>query len=219
MAKLDLASTLMKSVAPTPPAATKVQPAPIAEEQSAPAHLVALPVDSPDTEAPLEDTPSDSRPDSPQEEKPTTPSRARTAPRVKAPAPKQASDSTEAVTTGMAIELPVDIDQRLAAYIEATRKTHPTVLLDAVESTYEQLPDLIREALGDEPAPKVSLFNRTPMQVSTRRLPRGEEKVRRTVKLTASNRALLDELAVKLGAPSRTFLVVTAYDAYLPKLS
>jgi len=220
MAKLDLATALKASVAPTPVTATDedTEPAGDEREPSAPAKLVALPhEDQPVGQAPTA-TPAEAEAATVTASPTPTPTRSRAPRKPKTPAARPAGEH-ELVVSGLAIELPVEIDRRLAAYIAKTKKSHHTVLLDAVEATYDRLPDLIRTALGedDEATPKVTLFNRAPL-VKPRPVHSGE-KVRRTLKVTASNRALLDELTERFGAPSRTFLIVTAYDAYLPQLN
>lgn len=127
-------------------------------------------------------------------------------------------DGREAGSKGVAVELPVDLDRRLTAYRIRTKKSHPTILLDAVEKTYEQLPGLIRKALGvEDESPRTNLFDRGPRVPAPIRLDEGVEKVRHTIRIAKPHRELLDSLTDQFGAPSRNFLIVTAYDAFLPK--
>jgi len=125
----------------------------------------------------------------------------------------------EPATAPFAIELPIPINERLTAYRNRTRKSHHAVLLDAVETTYPDLPELIRKALGrEEEAPAVSLFGRSSRLAAPAPVGLSEQKVIHRFRIRESNRQLLTELADSLGAPSRNFLIVTAYDAYLPHI-
>jgi len=109
------------------------------------------------------------------------------------------------------------IDRRMLAHQAATKKSLPTILMDAVESTYEQLPDLIAEATGriEEPA-RPSLFGRS--MASERRKVNAPEAptVRHTLRLSAHAVTVLDGLVDEMESPSRTLLMVTALDTYLP---
>lgn len=190
MAKLDLVTALKQSVATT-------------EDSEAPP--VAEPVTTADvaTEQPA-----------PAAKKRAPARRTRTEPRRNTPKTQEAQ---EAVSKGVAVELPVELDARLSAYRATTRKSHPTILLEAVERTYEQLPELIRTALGtDEDQPGVVLFDRGPRRPAPIPVDTGE-KVRHTIRIAEPHRELLDELTDRFEAPSRNFLIVTAYDAFLPK--
>jgi|GEM_PF-1809112 len=213
MAQLDLASALKKSVSPKP-----------APEEPRILHAVPQP------ETGAEDTPAASaeandatdalaaEANTVEEEEPTAVAPKAPKPR-KRTGPKRAPvdvSATEAMNVGIAIELPVDLDARLTSYRQATRKSLTATLLDAVESTYEQLPELIANATGRATAPKTNLFDRSPRLSMPVNFGEKTEKVRHTIRITASNRALLDEITEQFGAPSRNFLVVTAYDAYLP---
>lgn len=209
MAKLDLASTLKASVAPTPVAT---------EESSPPApKLVAVPAPPPEADEPVtaeEDAAAEVA-------VPATKATGTRKPRKQGQPRSQPAPAvdTEPASVGVALELPADLDKRLTAYRAKTRKSHPTVLLDAVEATYEQLPDLIRISLGrDEETPKTVLFGRAPRTPAPIQMGESGDKVRHSVRVTLSNRNQLDELTVQFGAPSRNFLIVTAYEAYLPQL-
>ena len=55
-------------------------------------------------------------------------------------------EERETATKGVPVHLPVPLNDRLQAYMAKTRKSHQTVLLDAVSATYKRLPELIRQA-------------------------------------------------------------------------
>lgn len=114
--------------------------------------------------------------------------------------------------------MPERIDARLSGFRAQTRKSHHAILLDAIESTYDELPGLIRTALGrdGEEEQRVNLFGRAPRTTALIPAETGP-KIRHTVRVTKSSRDLLDDLTARFEAPSRNFLVVTAYDAYLPQ--
>lgn len=134
------------------------------------------------------------------------------------PAEPVASEGPLSTAVQLIVELPEDVNKRLLAYKEKTRKSHTFILLRAVEMTYERLPELIREALGEEvePAP-IQLFERSARTSTPTRSDSDEPTVQHTIRTTLRNRESLTNLAEELGAPSRNFLLVTAYDAFLPK--
>ena len=55
-------------------------------------------------------------------------------------------EERETATKGVPVHLPVPLTDRRQAYMAKTRKSHQTVLLDAVSATYKRLPELIRQA-------------------------------------------------------------------------
>lgn len=101
-----------------------------------------------------------------------------------------------------------------------TRKSHQTVLLDALEATYHQLPELIEKATSgdaaEEPQERASLFARPsrPAPVSS-----GEPRIKHTVRVSPTNRKVLDSITAELKAPSRNLLIITAYEAFLPPIN
>lgn len=119
-------------------------------------------------------------------------------------------------TVGVPVHLPDDVNDRLLAWMTFTGRSHPVVLLDAIETVYEQLGDLIQHKLGPDDRPKTSLFAR-----SNRQAPKtnpGENPHKHTVRIVQDARDVLDELTAKFAAPSRNFLIIAAYDGYLPSL-
>lgn len=116
-------------------------------------------------------------------------------------------------TVGVPVHLPDDINIRLLAWMKLTGRSHPVVLLDAIETVYEQLGDLIQQKLGPDDRPKTSLFQR-----SNRQAPKtnpGENPHKHTVRIDKGARDVLDDLTAKFAAPSRNFLLIAAYDGYL----
>lgn len=118
---------------------------------------------------------------------------------------------------GVSISVPQSIATRLEAFRVKSGQSHPTILFDAIESCYAQLPDLIRAASG-QPAGAAegaqTLFNRP--AVARRRS--DEPKSSFIIRVSRANKDVLTRLTAELGAPSRNALCTAAYDAYLPKL-
>jgi len=161
------------------------------------------------------------------EEKPKPAPRTKTSRAKKpAPAPKPAvsedddedddeASGTDEKTVGVPVHLPKRINDRLIAFMADTNRSHPMVLLDAIEVTYEHLGELIQKKLGIETQPKTKLFNRSGVR-SAVIAEKNTEK--HTVQVSKGDRDMLGQIANDLGAPSRTFMIVVAYDAYLPQL-
>lgn len=128
-------------------------------------------------------------------------------------------EERETASKGVPVHLPVPLNDRLQAYMAKTRKSHQTVLLDAVSATYKRLPELIREATAggeDSDEDWTDLFNRQkrPAPVTD-----AGPRVKHTVRVAPSYRAILDRVTAELDAPSRNFVIITAYEAFLPPLS
>lgn len=141
-------------------------------------------------------------------------------PRTKAPRPQAAVPRVEVgqdvASKGVGVLLPKSLDARLRAHHDTTKKSFPTILMDAVEATYDRLPAHIAKATGrDKEAPKSSLFGRT-TGAQRRVLDSDEGTIRHTIRLSERNLGVLDDITADMHAPSRTFLIVTALDAYLP---
>lgn len=157
----------------------------------------------------------------------TTPKKPATR-RQAAPSPAATSDAPEddepengreTATKGVPVHLPSSLNDRLQSYMARTRKSHQTVLLDALEATYDRLPELIRQATAGEAAeeaPKASLFARPtrPAPVAS-----GEPRIKHTVRVSPTNRKILDTITAELEAPSRNFVIITAYEAFLPSIN
>lgn len=213
-----------KSMSMAEKLASKVKP--LQEDQAAPVQLAVV-----GEPAAPEVAPSDAAPaESVQAESPS-PSKATPKPRVKrSPSPRPSRQSAPVVdddtegsptdTVSAVVTIRKDIDDRLMAYRKTTRKSHPVILFDAIEGTYEQLPELVRIALGKEAdsKPRPSLFDRSPRTETP--ITTGESVVRvdHTIRITRANRRKLTEIAEEVGAPSRNFMMEIAYDAFLPKI-
>lgn len=136
--------------------------------------------------------------------------------RARSTARSVADAGEEPASKGVGVLLPESLDARLRHQHDETKKSFPTIVMDAVESTYERLPDLIAKATGREAEPvRPSLFGR-PTGAERRVGGTSEPTVRHTIRLSERNVKVLDDLTDEMLSPSRTLLLVTALDAYLP---
>lgn len=105
---------------------------------------------------------------------------------------------------------PEEIRGRMQAEQRRTGKRYLDQVLDAIEATYEQLPDLVATS-GEKAHVQGSLFERV---IETEH---AERRVQLTIRgVLDSQLAVIDELAATTGAGSRSALVNTALDANLP---
>lgn len=150
----------------------------------------------------------------------TTPSRRRTSTRKPAPVGKPAArpeTSAAAPVTAMGVDVEPALNARFVAFRNATRLSYHQIILDAVEHSYPVLGDLVAKALGrgGEAVPQVKLFERTfvppPVPVSGR-----QDRITHTIRITVSNRSMLDDIAAAASSPSRNFMICVALDNYLP---
>lgn len=196
---------LVKPLDERPPVAVKVEQEPVSEPV-----ITEAPV--PDVvEAPSVDAEATAGEGRAQEDStpPKSSSRRRKPPKAAGPVPSSTTPSA------LIFQIDPQLDKRLEAYRTVTRKSYHHVMLDAVEHTYDRLPELVLKALGrdKEQKPKRSLFDRGAAPVVEDK--RGE-RVSHTVRILESNRTALDEITAEVGAPSRNFMLTVALDAYLP---
>ncbi|MDQ0729095.1 hypothetical protein [Microbacterium sp. W4I20] len=137
-------------------------------------------------------------------------------PAATAAVPERATPTSVSAPAQLILELPESVNRRLASYRAKTRKSHAFVLLKAVESTYDRLPQLVKTALGEEDEPTIQLFERSARTASPVRAEDDEPTFTHSIRTTINNRKALSALAEELGAPSRNFLLVQAYNAFLP---
>lgn len=142
------------------------------------------------------------------------------APRKQAPQPRarEKVGERETASVGIPFHLPESLDTKLQAYMTRTGKSHHRVLLEAVASTYSQLPELIRAAMAgeDENTPQeeaVSALFDMPAWIAPKTSL--EPRVKHTVRVSPTNRRKLDDITSELGAPSRNLVIITAYKAFL----
>lgn len=131
-----------------------------------------------------------------------------------------AQPTTETTQTGKAdqpiqVSLPRSLMERLDRFKKDKGLSHPTILFDAIENNADRLPELVRDRIVQVGGTTGrSLFNRP--QTVVPRSPDTEPKETFIIRVSQENKDILDQLARDAGAPSRTVLLVAAYDAYLP---
>lgn len=131
-----------------------------------------------------------------------------------------APQATETTPTGKAdqpiqVSLPRSLMERLERFKKDKGLSHPTILFDAIESNADRLSDLVKARIVQVGgATGKSLFNRP--QTVVPRSSDNEPKETFIIRVSQQNKDILDQLAQDAGAPSRTVLLVAAYDAYLP---
>ncbi|MBF0816266.1 hypothetical protein IR155_07600 [Microbacterium paludicola] len=130
---------------------------------------------------------------------------------------KPATDETRKKES-MSVELsaPESLSARIREFKSSTKVSMPTLVLDAVEATVDDLPQLIAERLGVQhpKAAQRKLFDRP---APTVRISSRDEKTEAyPMRMRTDHVAVLDQLKDEVGAPSRNLLMVVALDAYLP---
>lgn len=143
-------------------------------------------------------------------EKSVAPAKRKRAPQT----PEAAGGEGEAEKADAPVQVSIPRSQydALIRYKSESGKTHATILFDAIEATYEQLPDLIR-ARTIQPESSRRLFDR-PESVSIRRED-DEPKKTFIIRVSHKNKATIEQLTKDLGAPNPTQLTAIAYEAYL----
>lgn len=150
-----------------------------------------------------------------------TPSRRRPSTHKPAPVMKPAArpePTAAAPVTAMGVDVEPALNARFVAFRNATRLSYHQIILDAVEHSYPALGDLVAKALGrggEAAVAQVKLFERTfvppPVPVAGR-----QDRITHTIRITVSNRSLLDDIAAEVSSPSRNFMICVALDHYLP---
>lgn len=105
--------------------------------------------------------------------------------------------------------LPLNLSTELRDFARQRNKTNADVIFDALESTLEELPELLKGPAGG-PGGDVShgMFTRTPTK------PVGQ-KVQISGRIQDDNLAIIDRLVDQHGAESRSHLVEVALRSYL----
>lgn len=104
--------------------------------------------------------------------------------------------------------LPLDLSKELRELARRRNKTNADVIFDALESTLEELPQLLNPQAGGEADSSHGMFTRTPTK------PVGQ-KVQISGRIQDDNLAIIDRLVNQHGAESRSQLVEVALRAYL----
>lgn len=164
------------------------------------------------------DVPAEVSADAPVTPASSTPAKAKRAPAKRKPAPQAVESAAggegeaDKADAPVQVSLPMSQYDTLIRYKTESGKTHATILFDAIEATYDQLPELIR-ARTIQPESSRRLFDR-PEAVSIRR---DDDEPKKTfiIRVSHKNKATIEQLAKDLGAPNPTQLTAIAYEAYL----
>lgn len=162
--------------------------------------------------------------------RPAAPSRARTTAAEANPVPQEAAESVEASSQArrrggrpalppsessgkLILSASTPIRQRLRAVRNATERVYRDQVLDALEATVDDLPELI-ERLNRPVVATGRLFDRdvAPKPAT------GETKQLTIAGFTASQLEVIDHLVQSTGATGRNQLVIAALDEHLPPL-
>jgi hypothetical protein len=113
--------------------------------------------------------------------------------------------------------LPLTLWNRLEAYRKATGISNPNILFNAIEITYDRLPELVAARtvnFGGSDTGATRLFNRP--ATAAQRAADSEPKKQLIIRVNKENKQVLDDLWPEVGAPNRTVMVVAALDEFLP---
>lgn len=138
------------------------------------------------------------------------------APRASA-APAADGGASSKADQAIPFNLPLRVWNRLEAYRRATGISNPNILFNAIEATYERLPELVAArtvSFGGGTGGGTRLFNRP--QTAAQRADDGETKKQLIIRVNKENKQILDDLWPEVGAPNRTVMAVAALDDFLP---
>lgn len=136
----------------------------------------------------------------------------------KAPAPRARTATRESSEPGrLVLWTTVSIRSRMKALQAETDRVYRDQVLDALEATHQELPDLVaRTSTAPTTTVRGALFERLEAVTSTE--DKGERRVQLTIRhFLESQLDVIDHLVKTTGAKSRSALVNAALDAYLPE--
>lgn len=208
---------------PTRKAPQEPQKAPQRPVSPVPDPMPAEPANGPEIGSTPPGEPADAKPKAKKAPAKKAAARQAAAPKstsAKAPAAKKASGRATATRPAagqgrLVLWTPKRIRKRMQAVQAKKGTSYLDQVLDAIEATVDDLPDLV--ATGAEPtAVKGKLFERTVANPDAE--PEPGDRVQLTIRgVLDSQLAVIDELVKSSGAKSRSALVNAALDAALPK--
>lgn len=161
----------------------------------------------------------------PAQAQPSTPAEPSAVPEVaappvakKAPAPRARAAARESSEPGrLVLWTTVSIRSRMKALQAATDRVYRDQVLDALEATHQQLPDLVaKTSTAPTTTVRGALFER--VEAVTAADDKGDERKQLTIRhFLESQLDVIDHLVKTTGAKSRSALVNAALDAYLPE--
>jgi hypothetical protein len=144
---------------------------------------------------------------------PTQPARPRPAPSTAAPRQKSAPDAAARPGGQIIVYLKDAVADRLRAAAQQSSRTHLQLIVDAIDATHPELPQLL-EAAGYVDRRNSSLFGEAMKGV--RRRSTGERKTQIGLRPPAAVLGVIDQLVIDCAAPHRSALVEVALDKHLP---
>lgn len=120
------------------------------------------------------------------------------------------AEADDLTTQTIVVYLPLSLRERLRAHHAASKETHTTIILYAVEAAHDQLPALLE---AYRPAPREGgLFQHH----ARPRAQHDEPHVQVSIRPVRADLQVLDRLTTEHRAPNRSALLAAALDHYLP---
>ena len=118
---------------------------------------------------------------------------------------------TERADKGVQVTLRKPVKEMLETYKRSSGMSHPNILFDALEFSYEELPNLIKDRATRLDPDRKKLFARPSSPA------RHEDVETETfiVRMSQTNKDVIEDLWQQFEAPSRTALLAVAYEHYL----
>ena len=112
---------------------------------------------------------------------------------------------------GVQVTLKRPVMKMLSEYKNITEMSHPNILFDALEYSYDELPNLIKDRATRLEPDRKKLFERPSSPA------RHEDVETETfvVRMTQANKDVVEDMWKRLEAPSRTAMLAVAYEHYL----
>lgn len=116
---------------------------------------------------------------------------------------------------GVQVTLEQPVMDMLTEYKARTEMSHPNILFDALEYSYDELPNLIKDRATRLEPDRKKLFERPSS-------PAKHEDVETetfVVRMTQANKDVIEDMWKQLEAPSRTAMLAAAYKHYLTAMT
>lgn len=128
--------------------------------------------------------------------------------------PRKSSETTprrQTANGAVVVYMPVPVHERLKLARQSHTTSQTDIVLDAIEQAYERLSEIVTNALTPACQTEGRLFTRVQQQTQDH-----QPKVQVTIRPTADQLQIIDELVTTHGAPDRSFFISTVLDDVLP---
>lgn len=122
---------------------------------------------------------------------------------------------SERADKGVQVTLRKPVMKMLEEYKTRTEMSHPNILFDALEYSYDELPSLIKDRATRLDPDRKKLFARP----SSPARHEDVETVTFIVRMTQTNKDVIEQMWREFEAPSRTALLAAAYEHYLTAMT